>query len=466
MLKTTVQFFGGLDTIGGNIVEITYGNSRVISDFGLTYNPQANLLTHITNSRAAKIISDSLRLGLIPAIPGFYNKEDLLCAGPALKDLPAREETNLETIVCISHLHLDHMGAMGLIPVQTPVYLSEKGLQLYRELEVIGESVIGPERELSSIAENETIKVGEITITAIPVDHDCYGSSSFLVKTPDATIVISGDIRKHGQDPEKNERWIEKVQKENPDLLLMEGTTVKDSESASPENVVTEGYISTLMNDELKGKDSQLAIFNIYHRNLDRLQNMILAGEKSSRKTVFEVETAYLISKLIDFDKTIYAYMPESLLAKQQENSLPPWQTELLERVQAVTAEDMIKEPGKYLVQNSFHNILELYELPLEGATYFHANGVPLGPFDPLYDQLLTFLADQGVSFNNINVSGHAYPDDLRYYIDQVKPKNLIPWHSLAPKYVLPSNEDAINVLLPQYGVRYEVVNGTLISIK
>jgi len=73
MTKTKMRFLSGLNTIGGNIVEICYGNDRIIFDFGRAYNPADTLLSN-SQGRADTQVADMLRLKMIPAIDGIYSK--------------------------------------------------------------------------------------------------------------------------------------------------------------------------------------------------------------------------------------------------------------------------------------------------------------------------------------------------------------------------------------------------------
>lgn len=56
MNKTTITFWSGLRTIGGNIAEITFGNNRVIFDFGLVYDP-ASLIVNADHTKEKASIS-------------------------------------------------------------------------------------------------------------------------------------------------------------------------------------------------------------------------------------------------------------------------------------------------------------------------------------------------------------------------------------------------------------------------
>ena len=171
LYHTNIRFWGGLKTIGGTVVSVEYKNSRVIFDFGLTYDPATNIFDGQIKRRSHGMVRDSLRLNLIPPIDGLYAAENL---GSYQQDLIPAEEYGQETAVIISHLHLDHIGAMGLIAPSIPVYVTKESHELYQALEVIGEGVPG-NRDYQSCDYGVSFSIGEINITPIQVDHDIRG---------------------------------------------------------------------------------------------------------------------------------------------------------------------------------------------------------------------------------------------------------------------------------------------------
>ena len=427
-MKTEFLFWSGLDTIGGNIIEIRYGNDRVIFDFGRQFNPE-DVLLHNAKGREKTRVSDMLRLKMIPAIDGIYNQESLRGI-----ELISAEASDLNTGIFISHLHLDHMGAIDTVSSQIPVYMSEESKKLYAELIKIEEPPFKPLNEIKSFTFEEPVWIGAIKVIGYQIDHDVFGASSIVVKTPDASFCYSGDIRMHGQNPELNHQWMQKMQALNVDYLLMEGTTFQPPH---PEFVfkkqVSEQEIPELMSMKLK-EFSGIGFFNFYNRNIDRMKNLILAAEQSGRQIVFEPKTAQLLS----------AFLPKEniLVLKTASTITTPYPT--------VTIDKINEAPDSYFVQNSFENIFNLMDYHLENSVYIHSNGVPLGNYDPAYSSMLSFLEKLGITFETMASSGHASQDAILEMIDRIKPKTLIPWHSKNPEQMSPldSNQEVLRPTL------------------
>ncbi len=452
---TNIRFWGGLRTIGGTVVSVEYKNSRVIFDFGLTYNPATNIFDGQIKRRSHGMVRDNLRLNLIPAIDGIYAAESL---ASYQRDLIAAEEFTQETAVIISHLHLDHIGAMGLIAPSIPVYLTKESHELYQTLEVIGEGVPG-KRDYQICEYGVSFSIGEINITPIQVDHDILGACAYHIQTPDGAILYTGDLRMHGQRPELIEHFINEVNRLGLDALIMEGTTLGSVEEMReaivgnpviPEGMTTEVNIPEKMSDRLN-ETKGLGIFNVYHRNIDRLIGIIKAAQCASRKAVFELETAYLLDKLTD-EHDFLVYKSVETVFEEQAGTLPEWKSELLNKHDMISAEMINENPGEYYLQNTYENVLELFDLHVNEGIYIHSNGVPLGSFDPAFENLKRILKKLELSYDFIGTAGHAIPSHLKYIVDRIDPKFLIPLHSFHPERLKPKSGIQ---MLADYGVDY-----------
>lgn len=413
-MKTTFKFWGGLTTIGGNIMEIRYGNDRIIFDFGRNYNPADVLLTSAKGREHSKV-ADMLKLKMIPHIDGIYESAHL---EQAKLELMSAADSPFNTGVFISHLHLDHMGAIEALSPNLPLYMSEPALELYNVLVAIGEEPEVP--QIQAFTFEAPLQVGAIQITPFQVDHDTVGASSFLIETPDMKILNSGDLRMHGQHPEWNIAWMEKMAPLNVDYLLIEGTTffppIEGENRKRSE--ISEQDVPTLLASKLQ-ETPGAAFFNNYHRNIDRLRHLIEGAKSANRKTVFEPATA----------KVVAHFLPDA---------------EFLVLGETISVESINENPGGYLIQNSFANIFNLVDYNLEKSLYFHTNGVPLGPFDPAYGSMLSFLETLGIEFASLSTSGHASQEAILSIIDTIKPKTVVPWHSLAPETMVPNDPNQL----------------------
>ncbi len=164
------------------------------------FNGDSPVLDGIIQKREQALIRDLIKINAIPAIDGYYEASQFIEQPPVL----TAEEDTRERAVFISHLHLDHMAYMGCIAKSIPVYMSKPSLKLYEALSHINEEVV-PTREYAGVPYDTDIKVGDIVVRFVPVDHDIPGASALMITTPDGTICYSGDLRLHGKHPENVE---------------------------------------------------------------------------------------------------------------------------------------------------------------------------------------------------------------------------------------------------------------------
>lgn len=460
-INTKIRFWSGLKTIGGTIVSVEYENSRVIFDFGLSYNP-AEEFSAIVKTRCNAMVEDYINLNKIPPIDGLYSRKDLR----NLSNVISAEEDGRNTVVLISHLHLDHIGAMGLVSPNIPVYFTEDSLRLYEAVEEIGEGIFG-ERSYSSIRYEEVLNVGEIKVIAVQLDHDVLGACGFFIETPDVKIVYSGDLRLHGKRPELTMGFISKANIFKPDLLLMEGTMIngeKDSKDTKPSNeligINTELQVKEMLTDKFE-KVKGLILVNASERNLERIADIAQAADAAGRKIVLEPATAYLISRIIDSGNFI-VYKSEELEAELLKGNVTGWLSELLSAYEAVSYRDINLNPNKYVIQNSFRNLMELLDLNLKKSVYIHSNAVPLGAYDPDFQRLQEFLRKLKVDYEYIGTPGHAFHSHLKYIIDEITPGILVPLHSFYPEKLYPESKIQF---LPKYDVEYIVKDKKMIKL-
>ncbi|MBM7717219.1 MBL fold metallo-hydrolase [Siminovitchia sp. FSL H7-0308] len=445
MNKTTITFWSGLRTIGGNIAEITFGNNRVIFDFGLVYDP-ASLIVNADHTREkSKYITDLLKLAMIPNMDGVYSNKDLSAGEPFFNKKPVPyEKSKMTTAVLISHLHLDHMGAIDTLAPSVPVYMSAESKKLYDTLINIGEGLTFS-REVLSFQFAEKLQIGAISVTPYRIDHDIIGAASFLIETPDLKILYSGDFRLHGLHPEYFHHLIKSISQQQIDILLIEGTTIKPTKEENTDTLCQTETDIIQVSKHLLSEYKGLAFFNLYHRNIERLHHILQVATLTNRTAVLELETAYLANTFLE---------NPSFLIYDNKIKKTDWNKKLLMKYARITPAEMNVRPGNYFVQNRFENILNLLDFDLKESVYIHTNGTPLGNFDPDYPKLLSVLNHLDIDYKPLHVSGHALEKDILTYIEQVRPKIVIPWHSQYPELIKPISPNQ-TVFYPKEKVTY-----------
>lgn len=441
--NTRIRFWSGLRTIGGTIITVEHGQSRIVFDFGRAFSPAGNLLERGIGELSDPV-ADFLRLGVLPPLEGIYAEQSLLSAHSNLR--PAGQCPEQQAIF-VSHLHLDHMALIGMVDPSVPVLMSADSLRLYAALERIGEGVPNVSaRTFGTFAYDQPVYCGDLCVTPLRVDHDVPGACAFLVETPDVRLLYSGDFRLNGHHPEWTLSMAEEARRRQVHVLMIEGTTIgltpeggddpEDRfENPGAEVHVMERAAETMQ--EAKG----LAIINLYHRNIERIEVLYEAAIAAGRTPVWEPETAFLLRSLTGRDDmAVLSDVP-------------------VDGGISVSLADINAAPERFALQNSFARLTRLLHLRTEEGVYIHSNGAPLGAYDPDYAALRDFLQRAGLDYRYIGASGHANPGQLRFIGDRIGADWFIPLHSLHPEQMELSSGIR---LLPEYGKTYCFENGKL----
>lgn len=412
--KTSLTFYGGLDTIGGNIIAIEYDNYRIITDFGAVVGVDINELSYQANT------GDLYKAKQLPQIDGVFRQEGV---AEAQLDL-SFEQSEKDTVVLISHLHLDHVGSLAHLHPAIKVYATEQAVNFYQSLK---DKSFLPDYPVhwQGVQEGETIQHGPFTINFYLSDHDTEGAASIFIETPDMKIIYSGDLRLSGFHPERVMDWAIKAKAFQADVLLIEGTSYSFSEDIEPSALdqalneliedlgsVTElGLMKDI--DQRITETSQLVAFNGYPQNIERV--MELAEVFANKQRLFVLQ-ANLYQLVTEYYGQVEAIAP---LATSEDQF-------------GVTLEQITAAPDQFALQIDEYTYESLYELP--AGIILHSNGVPLGSYMAGYEEYIKGLANHGWQVVDASVSGHAAKEDLLTLAYTIDARVTVPWHTKLPE--------------------------------
>lgn len=430
MNKTSIKFYSGLDSIGGVVMEISYNNSRVFFEAGTEYNPAFDMFDSHVDKRP-QFISDYLWLNELPMIDGIYREEDI-----CNYNLIPANNINCEQAFFITHLHLDHMRMMGMIDPSVKVYLSKSAQIIESALEDVN---LGVEsiRGLSYDDIPDDVTIGDIHIHRFTLNDDSYQDLSFYIQTPDLSIHFTGDIFVYGKYFNNILNEIKYINNHGVDILIPEGTTFFNdidydltsiSPTFTPDNLLSKQEMNERIADRILEHDG-LVVFNYYEREMSDVMDLMEYSKACKRQLVFEPESAHIINKF--FNQKVSIMLPDTY--KHQ----PKYLEEIIKNNDLIDADSIISNPDKYLVQNSYPNLLQLLDFRNLHVLYIHYSGIPLGQFDPAYKRLYMLL--NKLNFEHCSrtkfadgkyFSSHACREQLLAYIQEVNAKLIVPCHS------------------------------------
>ncbi|WP_022777798.1 MBL fold metallo-hydrolase [Butyrivibrio sp. AE3009] len=434
MAKLT--FISGLREIGGTVVAVETETTICLFDFGFAY---ADRIDDKVRLRPGNEAYDYVRLGVLNAIDGIYEPETAHKLG-----VKAYGETDKEIFIIISHMHIDHMGGLGALDQGVPVYMSADSARLYHEMGVMGELEIREHEKVLPIDYDASVTVGDIKVTCVQVDHDVIGACGFLIEADGKKICYTGDYRYHGYHPEISAAFAEKCK--GADLMISEGVTISfaDVDMLSLEGPVRDHTESTLL-EEFKNhalEEEKLLVINNYNRNVERIHRFIEVLAECGRTMVLEPEQADYVAAFYPEDN-FAVYLPEGGELKAP----------LLKNRPVVIRKMLLENPEKYVLQQDYKHVYELFELDSVISLYLHMDGAPLGDYDPSFAKFYSLLDNLGINYLRCGLGGHAEPYYLRHTVDVIEPAVLVPLHSFRPEQLVSSH--AGKIILPE-------INGTI----
>ncbi|MBD3229452.1 MAG: MBL fold metallo-hydrolase, partial [Candidatus Lokiarchaeota archaeon] len=74
---TSLTFYGGISTIGGNCIIVEDDGSRIMLDNGMCFSRENAFYKDFLSPRTNNDLRDYLELDLVPKIPGIYGKDKI-----------------------------------------------------------------------------------------------------------------------------------------------------------------------------------------------------------------------------------------------------------------------------------------------------------------------------------------------------------------------------------------------------
>jgi len=141
-----IRFFGGVDEIGGNKVQINSKDTFFLLDFGRRMGLAQNFYSEFLQVRSKNAFRDLIRLDILPRIDGIYAKHFIdtrvLLSDPTnVKKIPFAEAPDywyMDDIepyksikpridgVFISHAHFDHIQDVSFLDPSIPIFATEE----------------------------------------------------------------------------------------------------------------------------------------------------------------------------------------------------------------------------------------------------------------------------------------------------------------------------------------------------
>ncbi|MDP6265798.1 MAG: RNase J family beta-CASP ribonuclease [Candidatus Woesearchaeota archaeon] len=400
---------GGYNEVGKNCTAINVDGEVLIIDLGIHLE---NYIRLTEDEDLVKINADKLMdVGAVPNISVLDNVK-----------------RNVKAIV-IGHAHLDHVGAVPYVAnkFNAPVICSPYTAEVLKN--ILKDDKIRINNDIKTLNLNSFYKISEnIKIEFIHITHSVPQAALIAIHTDYGIILYANDFKFDlypvlGKKP--NFKRLEELGKEGIIASVVESTYASDARKMPSESVARE-----MLKDVLLGTDNKdnLIIVTTFSSHIARLKSIIEFGQKLNRKIIFlgrslakYVKAAENIG-IVDFSKDVEIVK----YGRQIERMLKKVDKDREKYLLIVTGHQGEPKSVLYKIAKGEFE----FDLYPEDSVVFSCRTIPTPTNIENRDALENELKQTGVRiFKDIHQSGHAAREDLRDFINLVKPKNIIPAH-------------------------------------
>jgi ribonuclease J len=424
-----VTCFGGVGEIGGNKFLVEDKDTKVFLDFGAGFNEGTQYFDAGIQPRSVNGAGDYFEFGLLPEIPGLYSEA-------ALQNTKLKHtEPEIDAVV-VSHYHWDHVGRIGLVDEEIPIYCGETTALIH---EAYAESSGSPldGHELRRFRTGAKLKVGSIEIVPIHVDHSIPGAYGLILHTSEGALAYTGDFRFHGPAGSMTTEFISAARAEHPEMLLTEGTRV------SPGDSMGEMSESQVLAETLKvTRQERKLVFSSFRGNdVDRINTFHKAARTSGRQFVVSMKTALILEKLSadkklrvpEVGKDVTVYVRRKRTGKLDDRDYFVWERKFLG--QGVDAREIHEKQGKVFLHLETLNLPEMIDIkPERGGVYVHSSTEAFNEEGETEEAVVRNWIDHlGFSYHQIHASGHSPMDGVKRLVAGIQPEGVVPIHTEHP---------------------------------
>jgi ribonuclease J len=403
-MKLTVH--RGTKQIGGCVTEIKSGDYRIFIDFG-------------------------------EQLPGTVSKElqpiDGLTSGDVSK-----------SALFITHYHGDHIGKICDTVVDLPIYIGKTALEIFNCLESRlshfpdpaeaekHKRIVDRIKTINTFKQLQKIRIGEITVTPLFIDHSAFDAYMFIVEADNKRILHTGDFRGHGFRSKGLIPMLERYAK-NIDYIISEGSNILRPNTT----IQTELELQKVF--ELQFRKNKYNFILVSSTNIDRIFALYHASKKAMRCFVCDSYQTKILK----------------IVSGNHKQHTPFYNIDYLQKANPAGRFFELKRQGRnpfsfngklkpYLEKYGFCMLIRSNDIfkPLidefiksnDTKIYYSLWNGYLDCKKPAYNEsLYNFLDPYKIEYNH--TSGHADLETIKKVFETVQPKcGIIPIHTESPE--------------------------------
>ena len=461
----SLTFYGGVNEIGGNKILFEAEGTSIFLDFGMSFKIANQFFAEFLQPRKCTALADFFEFGLLPDINGIYRNDYLTHIGRR------QEEKRSVDAVLLTHAHADHAQYIHFLRTDIPIYCTKATKIILQALEETGRNpfldlitacdafkfyktksgTLGRvtrkntefihERPFQVMVPGKKVTIGSVEIEMVPVDHSLPGACGYIIYSDEGNLVYTGDIRFHGSNQALSNQFVEKAKTAEPQWLIAEGTHIDSTQQVSEADVKHELT-------QLIANAHGLVFVEHPTRDLDRVATICEAAQTNNREFVVPLKLAYLLEAMgalaplaLNDVKILVPKKSWGLITREGidwnliEQDYEAWERDYINRENAITCNELQRNPEHYVVSMSLWEINQLTDIKPHAAIWIKSSCEPFSDEMELDEaRKRNWLAHFGIKDYAAHASGHASGPEMKALITTIHPDRLYPVHTEHPE--------------------------------
>ncbi|MFH1307374.1 MAG: RNase J family beta-CASP ribonuclease [archaeon] len=406
-----IYTIGGYSEVGKNMTAVQLKDDVIVFDAGVYLPPIVEL-----EEREKVPTEKSLRT--IGALP-----QDTILDRQGLR--------NKVRAILLGHAHLDHIGAIPYIGNRFNADIVGSPFTMEVLKIILNDEKAHMRNQLKSIQPNSTYTVNgkkKYQVEFLNITHSTIQTCLIALHTNEGVVLYANDFKLDntpvlGKKP--NYEALKRIAKEGVKALIVD-SLYADTDRKTPSEKVARTLLEEVMLTT-DNKENGIMV-TTFSSHIARLKSIVDFGKQLNRKIVFagrslnKYVTAAKRAKMCPFqnDIQIFSYR------RQVEAALKKVNEKRSKYLLVCTGHQ--GEPGAML--DKISRGLVPINLHPNDHVIFSSSTIPTEVSIANRRQLEKRLKSKGVRiFDNVHTSGHAGREDLRDFINLVKPQHIIPAH-------------------------------------
>jgi ribonuclease J len=335
--------------------------------------------------------------------------------------------------IVLTHSHLDHYGLAHHAHRAISVYGSAGTLAILDVGRVFFPDAALP-ADLRLLPDDQSLRLGGLTVTAIPVDHAAPDSRALLCEADGQRLLYTGDLRAHGRFGFRFEKLLADERVRGVNWLLCDGTTL--GSSGGSHGLSSEADVEEQLLELAREEPDKLLAVATSGQNLDRLVSCFRAARRAGRQLVVDAYQACVLRQLAPLSPSIPQVDWDGVRVKfahhQVERLKEAGVMELAREMSghgAVGTAELVAHPGRFLVSvRGSYGVTKLFDR-IGPQNVVLVWSMWRGYWDRKKG-LSSWAGCVGLEPHFVHSGGHAWPEDLQRLVAAVGAKETIWVHT------------------------------------